>query len=41
MAAALGNALAEHDALDVLRDSTMAAALKSNFEARNVVLGAV
>ena len=41
MAAAVGNALAEADALHVLRDATMAAALKSNFEACNVVLGAV
>ncbi len=41
MAAAIGDALAEADALDVLRDATMAAALKSNFEARDVFLGAV
>ncbi len=40
MAAAIGNALAEANALDVLRDATMAAALKSNFDARDFCLGA-
>jgi len=42
VADAVGNALAEADAdaLDVLRDATMAAALKSNLDARDFRLGA-